>query len=389
MSGEFELLAVGGGPAGFSAARAYRESGGDGAVAIIADEHRVPYNRPPLSKDLLREETSEQELPLEDELWFSAHGVELVSGRAVSLDPHERVVTLSGGRELRYRSCVLATGAEPTRIPVPGGDDPAVRVLRSLDHLRELKLRLEPGSRPVVIGSGFIGCEIAASLRMLGHPVTLVSDETAPNLARLGEEAAREIAGWLRDEGVQLRLGAEVAKIERRGGGLEVLAGDERSAGTVVVMATGVAPRLELAVDAGAALDGGAIAADAQMRTSLPGLLAAGDACAAENSTAGRRLRVEHWGDALGQGKVAGRTAAGAAARWDDVPGFWSTIGNRILKYAAWGDGFQEARFEPRGDGAFVVWYGQDGRLAGVLAHGCDDDYDRGRKLIAEGAQWS
>lgn len=389
MSDPFELLAIGGGPAGFSAARAYREAGGEGAVAIVADEHRVPYNRPPLSKELLREEIDEQELALEDEPWFSAQGIELVCGRAVDLDSHQRVVTLSGGRELRYRSCVLAPGAEPTRIPVAGADDPGVRVLRSLDHLRELRRRLPAGSRPVVIGSGFIGCEIAASLRMLGHPVTLVSDEAGPNLRRLGEDAAREITRWLREDGVELRLGEEVHAIERRGESLEVLAGDGRSAGSVVIMATGVAPRLELAAAAGVALDGGAIASDERMRTSLPGLFTAGDACAAENGAARRRLRVEHWGDALGQGTVAGRTAAGGQACWSEVPGFWSTIGNRTLKYAAWGDGFQEARLERRRNGDFVVWYGQHGRIVGVLAHGCDDDYERGRTLIAEEAPWN
>jgi len=110
-------------------------------------------------------------------------------------------VTLSGGRGLAYDSCVLATGAEPTRLPVPGADDPAVRVLRSLDDLRELKRRLEPGMNVIVIGSGFIGCEIAASLCMLGHPVTLISDETAPNERRLGTEASAEIRRWLETSG--------------------------------------------------------------------------------------------------------------------------------------------------------------------------------------------
>jgi NADPH-dependent 2,4-dienoyl-CoA reductase/sulfur reductase-like enzyme len=125
------------------------------------------------------------------------------------------------------------------------------------------------------------------------------------------------------------------------------------------------------------------------MRTAAPGLLAVGDACLAENATAGRPLRVEHWGDALGQGAVAGATAAGQETSWGDVPGFWSTIGSRTLKYAAWGDGFDAARLERGDSGAFTVWYGREGRIVGVLTHDVDEDYERGSKLIAEGAPWS
>ena len=129
--------------------------------------------------------------------------------------PNFRHGSVSGGRELRYRSCVLATGAEPTRLPVPGADHPAVRVIRTLDHVRELIRRLGDGDPVVVIGSGFIGCEIAASLRMRGHRVELVSDETAPNVARLGGEAACVLARWLQEQGVSLHLGNAVERIER------------------------------------------------------------------------------------------------------------------------------------------------------------------------------
>jgi NADPH-dependent 2,4-dienoyl-CoA reductase/sulfur reductase-like enzyme len=358
-------------------------------VAIVTDEQRMPYNRPPLTKELLRGEMSEAELPIEDETWLAEQRVSLVSGRAVSLDPGRHAATLSGGRSLTYTSCVLATGAEPVRLPVPGADDPAVRVLRSLDHLRELERRLDASGRVVVIGSGFIGCEIAASLRARGQDVTLISDEPAPNVARLGEGAAAEIARWLAQDGVQLRMGTEVHSIQRDGQTLHVVAGDLRASAPLVVMAAGVAPRSELAAAAGLELEQGAVVTDAGMRTTTPDVLAAGDVCLAQNTAAGRRLRVEHWGDALGQGSVAGSTAAGVRAGWNDVPGFWSTIGSRTLKYAAWGDGYDQARMERGNDGAFTVWYGGSGRVVGVLTHQVDEDYERGRELIAEGAPWS
>ncbi|MGH2890949.1 MAG: NAD(P)/FAD-dependent oxidoreductase, partial [Solirubrobacteraceae bacterium] len=359
---------------------------------------RMPYRRPPLTKELLRGELPEAQLPLEPEAWLAEHEVSLVSGRALSLslsvdgspDAGAGELTLAGGRALRWRSCVLATGAEPKRLPLPGSDDPAVRVVRTLDDVRELLARLQDAPDVVVIGSGFIGCEIAASLRHRGHAVTLISDEPAPNHARLGERAAAELAGWLRSEGVRLRLGAGVEAIERRESMLCVAAGEARVEAPLVVMAAGVAPRSELAAGVGAELIDGAIPVDAAMRTRLPGVLAAGDVCLAHNEAAGRPLRVEHWGDALAQGAVAGATAAGRPASWDEVPGFWSTIGERTLKYAAWGDGYEEVRFDGPGDGgAFTVWYGREGRIVGVLTHQRNDDYERGRGLVAEGAPWS
>jgi 3-phenylpropionate/trans-cinnamate dioxygenase ferredoxin reductase component len=388
MSDEFELLVLGGGPAGLSAARSYRAAGGAGAVAIVTDEHRMPYNRPPLTKDLLRGESSEDELPIEPEAWLQEHAVRLLSGRATILDADQHTVSLSGGRELHYRSCVLATGAEPTRLPVPGADHPAVRVVRTLDHVRELTARLADGDAVVVIGSGFIGCEIAASLRRRGQRVTLISDEQEPNAARLDLEAARRIHGWLEQEGVGVSLGTEVDEIAAVDGTLEVRAGPVRANGKVVVMAAGVAPRGELAAAAGLELAGGAVPVDAAMRTERAGLYAAGDVAFAHNASAGRRLRVEHWGDALGQGEIAGRAVAGQDAQWDAVPGFWSTIGDHTLKYAAWGDGFEDSRLEQHGDGAFTAWYGREGTIVGVLAHEADEDYERGRSLIAEGAPW-
>ena len=351
MTGAFELLIVGGGPAGLSAARRYRAAGGAGAVGIVTDEHRMPYRRPPLTKDLLQGVSTEAELPLEDESWLGDHAVDLISGRAATLDTEARSVTLSGGRTLEYRRCVLATGAEPTRLEIPGADDPAVRVVRALDHVRELLRRLHPGDAVVVIGSGFIGCEIAASLRIRGHPVSLVSDEPAPNAARLGEEAGGFITGWLEDQGVQLHLASAVARIDRAGESLEVSADGAPVRGRVVVMATGVAPRSELAAAAGIELDGGAVPVDASMRSADSSVLAAGDVAKAQNASAGRALRVEHWGEALRQGEIAGAVAAGAAVAWDDVPGFWSTIGDRTLKYAAWGDGYDRSRIDEHSDG--------------------------------------
>jgi NADPH-dependent 2,4-dienoyl-CoA reductase/sulfur reductase-like enzyme len=236
----------------------------------------------------------------------------------------------------------------------------------------------------VVVGSGFIGCEAAASLSMRGIAVTLVSDEDIPHATRLGEEAGRRIQGWLEEHRVQLELGHGVDAIEC---GVTVRTPTAALPDAdLVLMASGVRPRGELAEAAGLATHAGRIVVDERMRASAHGVLAAGDVAWARNAAAGRHLGVEHWGDALAMGEIAGRTAAGEDATWDEAPGFWSTIGTRTLKYVAWGDGYDEARFAQRPAGGWSVWYGRDGVTVGVLAHDADEDYERGRELVESGA---
>lgn len=382
MNARFGLLVIGAGPAGFAAANAYREHEPERPLGLVTDESLLPYSRPPLTKEFLRGEAVAGELPLADESWLRDRSVELISGRAVAVDVNTRAVTLSGGRTLRYEICLLATGAEPCRLPVPGVDHPRVRVVRTLHDVLALLDRLSERDRVAVAGSGFIGCEIASSLRRRGHPVTMISDEPTPNLARLGEDVSARIAGWLREDGVDLKLGTGIDRIEHTRAACVVVAGDARVDAELVVLATGVAPRSELAAQAGLRLQDGAVPVDCSMRSNADAVLAAGDVCLAENRAAARALRVEHWGDALAHGEIAGRTAAGETAAWEDVPGFWSTIGQHTLKYAAWGDGFDEAELESHSGGGFTARYRREGRLVGVLTHEADEDYEQGRREI-------
>ncbi len=378
MSG---IAIVGGGPAGLEAARAYRDAGGDGPVTMLTAEAAAPYVRPLLSKELLRGETDDA--ALEEESWFSDNDVELRREATVeALDPAERRLRLAGGEELAFDACVLATGSEPLRLPVPGADDPGILNLRSLHDARVLRSRAEEARSAIVIGSGFIGCEAAASLAMRGLRVTLVSDEHVVHAARLGEEAGRRITDWLAELGVALRLGAPVQSV---GAGRVHLPGAPPVEADLVLFAVGVRPRGELAEAAGLELPDGRIVTDEHRRTSADAVYAAGDVALARNAAAGRRLPVEHWGEALNQGAVAGARAAGGDAVWDAAPGFWSTIGDRTLKHVAWGDGFDEARMVVHPGGAFTVWYGSDGTAVGVLAHERDEDYERGRELIEQG----
>ncbi len=386
MSGDGPVVIVGAGPAGLATARAYREAGGTGAVTLLGAEDRVPYERPPLTKEFLREEVGELELPIEEEEWFAAHDVVLRTATvATALDPAGQTVTLEDGEQIAFERCVLATGSEPVRLPVPGGDDPAVLTVRTVQD--SLALRAH-GSRVAVIGSGFIGCEAAVSLAARGAQVTLLSDEPLPQSARLGDEVGGRLAGWLEEAGVALVLGAEVEGIETGAGARTVHAGtDVRVEVDTVMQAVGVKPRTELALAAGLTERLGAIATDASMRTSAPNVYAVGDVACAHNVAAGRALRVEHWGEALAHGAVAGAVLAGQVAEWENAPGFWSVIGERTLKYVAWGDGFASVRIEGGPDGGFTAWYADDnGRCVGALCHERDDDYEHGGELVESGA---
>jgi NADPH-dependent 2,4-dienoyl-CoA reductase/sulfur reductase-like enzyme len=275
------------------------------------------------------------------------------------------------------------------RPPIDGADAPGVHVLRSAAHATALAGCTGSGTRVVVVGSGFIGCEAAASLARRGAQVTLVAGEDVPQAARLGADVGRLLAAWLEDEGVGLVMGDEVDAIRRDGDTLRVAAGAAMLPADVVLLAVGVQPRDELARAAGLRLgsEGSHVAVDATLATSVPSLYAAGDVTYAEHAVARRPLHVEHWGDALTMGEIAGRRLAGDGdAMWETVPGFWSTIGDRTLKYVAWGDGHDDVELEHHG-AAFTVRYRRDGRLVGVLTHDRDEDYDAGRERIAAEAR--
>jgi NADPH-dependent 2,4-dienoyl-CoA reductase/sulfur reductase-like enzyme len=388
---EAERIAiVGGGPAAHAAAEAYREAGGAGAVTILAREDDAPYERPPLTKDFLRGQSGREALSLADPGWYAERGIDLRTGVEVAeLDLGAPAARAADGRTFGFDRVLLATGAEPTVPPIPGTDHKFVQTVRRIGDSERLA-ELAGGDRVLVVGSGFIGCEAAASLAMRGAEVTVATAEAAPQVERLGVEVAARIAGWLEELDVDLRGEAELESIGAAGdaAGRARLVGGSEVVADRILLALGVERNDGLAAAAGIAVEDG-VEVDAAMTTADPRVLAAGDVAFAFNAGAGRRLRVEHWGEALNMGAVAGRTLAGADAAWDVAPGFWSTIGEQTLKYVGWGDGWEESRFEPGADGAFVCRYGRDGELVGVVAHRDDAAYERGRELIEERAPWS
>ena len=395
----FELLVIGSGPAGVSAAKGYLNAGGPGPVLLVTADADEPYQRPPLSKDVLAGTSPAEGKPIGKGL---PDGVQLRLDTTVTeVDLTSHIARLrrndgSGDRDasgddaaetVAFHRLVVTTGARPNPLPT-AEEDAEVHVLRSLELARELVTAAERARSAVVIGSGFIGCEAAASLAQRGLDVTLVTPEDGPQAARLGPEAAERLAGWLTDAGVELRTGVTVTKVTAPRT-VHLDDGSELSP-DLVLAAVGVTPCAEVMRGTGVQLVDGRIGADEHL-SAAPDVWVAGDVSHARHAIAQRVVEVEHWGDALAMGRLAGRNAAAGDEQtpWESVPGFWSTIGEHTLKYSAWGDGFHSARLVDHGDG-FTVWYGsEDGELVGVLTHNADEDYERGQELLKRRATLS
>lgn len=377
----YGLLVIGSGPGGISAAKSYLTAGGRGPVAIVTADIDEPYMRPPLSKEVLAGRKAPEPTPIDD---LPAE-VELRTGATVTaIDLEARALT-AAGEQLTFERLVLATGSR--NVAMPGADDHAeIHQLRSLDDARRLDAAATHARSALVVGSGFIGCEAAASLAMRGVATTLVTPEEGPQLKRLGQQVSDQIASWLGDLGVELRTGVQVTGVAAP---RTVHLDDGTTlAPDLVLAAVGVEPAAKDFLEGtGLQLHEGRVVADEYL-AAAENIWVVGDASRALNATAGRPIPVEHWGDALTMGELAGTNAAGQEEPqpWTDVPGFFSTIGEHTIKYAAWGDGHEGAEFVERA-GGFTVWYTDaDDTLVGVLTYNADDDYERGSGLIAEGA---
>lgn len=373
------LIVVGSGPAGVAAARAYLDAGGVGMVALFTADADLPYQRPPLSKNMLSDDSRAPEVVPILDAEASLEGIEVVTGaEVVAVDVLAHTVRLAQG-ERGWDRLVLAPGSHPLSLTVTDRNVD-VHHLRTLEDARRLHAAAKHARSAVVIGSGFVGCEVAASLAARGIGTVVVTPEQGPQRERLGARASLAILEWLSELGVVVQTGVRVTSIEAP---RTVHTSDGRThRPDLVIVAIGVAPSTEFLQGSGLTTHEGRIVVDDHMRTSMPDVWAAGDAVHAHHTRAGRALSVEHWGDALAMGQVAGRSAAGdSSARWEDPPGFWSQIGKHQLKHAAWGDGWDELS-ETEHTGGFTVRYGQSGKLAGVLTYGADDDYAEAAELL-------
>jgi 3-phenylpropionate/trans-cinnamate dioxygenase ferredoxin reductase subunit len=369
------FIAIGSGPAGLTAAETFRRRHPGIPVHILASDPALPYAKPPLSKAYLC--GRDPKLDLHSPGWFMQNGIQLHRGITVDhIDLADRDVVTAAGRRYRFWHLVLASGATPVPLAVPGGD--AALSLRSFSDAVVLRMAARNSETAVVVGGGLIGCEAASCLAVRGVATTLVAPEPVPVHRRFGLDVGERVAKILSDNGVRFVGGTSVAAVDDRDVTLDNGATVEAE---LVVSATGVRPDSRLATAAGLVTEGGRVLVDERMHTSASNVYAAGDVALAYNVTAGRRIPSEHWRDATEQGRIAGTVAAGYPDTWRTIPEFSCHLGDSVLKYRGWGTGSDLSRFVERHDG-FTAWYGSGGEIAGVLSLNSDDDFELGGRLL-------
>ena len=386
MSDQQTFVIVGGGLAGAKAAETLRAEGFDGRVVLVGAEPSRPYERPPLSKEYLRGEAGREKVYVHDEGFYADQDIDLRPGRrATSLDPSGRELALDDGERLRFDRLLLATGAEPRRLPVPGANLPGVHYLRSVEDSDALRARLDAGGRAVVVGAGWIGCEVAASARQRGLEVTVVEPLSLPLERVLGPEMGAFFRDVHADHGVEMLLGTGVEAFEGGEAVERVRTSDGRElACDFVVVGVGVAPRTELAEQAQISVDDGVLA-DELLRTSVPEILAAGDVANHRHPMLGR-VRVEHWFNALEQGPAAARTMLGGSEPYDRLPYFFSDQYDVGMEYA--GLAAERDRVVVRGDvGAreFIAFWLRENRVVAGMNVNVWDVTDTIQRLIRDG----
>jgi 3-phenylpropionate/trans-cinnamate dioxygenase ferredoxin reductase component len=378
------FVIVGASLAGGGAAATLRQEGFDGRVILIGAEPQPPYERPPLSKDYLRVESLFEQALVHPPDFYGENGIETRFGvRATRVDAAEKVVELDDGERLAYDELLIATGGRNRRFPVPGLDLEGVHNLRTVADCDRIRHEVAPGRKAVVVGMGFIGSEVAASLRQSGVEVVVVDRNKVPLRRVLGEEVGRVIEGIHRDHGATLIFEDTVAAFEGADRVERVVTqGGRRIECDFVVVGLGVEPVTELLADTGAEIDNG-IAVDEFCRTGVEGIYAAGDVANHYHPVFERRIRVEHWQNALNQGPAAARNMLGKDEPYDDIPWFWSDQYDFNLQYTGfhteWDELIVRGSMEERN---FVAFYRKDERVLAAVAVNRGKDLRRSMRLI-------
>jgi 3-phenylpropionate/trans-cinnamate dioxygenase ferredoxin reductase subunit len=381
------LAVVGASLAGAKAAEAARAAGYDGRVVLIGEEAALPYERPPLSKAVLRGEAEPESAVVHPASFYAEHDIDVVTDRAVHLDTVGRRIELASGQDLSFDAAVLATGAEPRRLTVPGADLEGVHYLRTVDDAVHLRDAIRRGGRVAVIGAGWIGSEVAASARQMGAGVVLVDPAPVPLHRVLGDTVGKVFARLQEEHGVVLRLGAGVQELRGHRRVAEVVLDDGTTeTADVVVVGVGVLPRTELAATAaGVRLDDGVVVDD-RLQTSVEGVYAAGDVANAWHARLGRYLRVEHWANAMHQGTAAGTNAVGGAERYGRLPYFFSDQYDLGMEYV--GHSAPDDEVVVRGDldgREFIAFWHRHGVVTAAMAVNVWDVVEPLRELITAG----
>ena len=337
------IVIVGGGAAGLAAAATLRRQHYEGSILLISADQDPPVDRPNLSKDYLAGEAQDDWMPLWPPERYSQEGIELLLGTTVSsIDPDERTVLLENGSRRSFGALLIATGADPVHLPIPGADPGQVHYLRSFADSRVIVDRARTAARVVVVGASFIGLEVSASLRTRGVAVEVVAPDHLPLERIMGSDLGRFVLSLHESHGVIFHLGETVTSISGR---KVSLSGGTTLDADFVVMGVGVKPATTLAERAGLTLDRG-IAVDEFLETSVAGIFAAGDVARWPDPHTGERIRVEHWVMAERQGQAAARNMLGHRERFDAVPFFWSQHYDVTIRYVGHAERWDTVKLE-------------------------------------------
>ena len=366
------IVIVGAGLAGGTAATELREHGYDGRVVLIGAEEHPPYERPPLSKGYLLGNDPLDVAFVHPREWYADHDVELRLGvRATAVDLSARVVRTTAGDE-SFDGLLLATGAEPRRLALAEESGVPTAYLRTIEDSDRLKAAFGAGRRIVIVGAGWIGLEAAAAARAAGSDVTVFETAELPLLRVLGPTVAGMFAGLHREHGVDLRLGTSVTTTDL-------------AAADLVVAGVGVSPRVELAKEAGLAVEDGVLV-DARLRTSSPSVFAVGDIANHDHPVLGRRIRVEHWDTALNQAKVAARNLAGGDELYEAMPYFFTDQYDLGMEYVGHGGADDEVVVHGDLEGrVFRAFWLRQGRVVAAMHANDWDATDDLRAAVASG----
>jgi 3-phenylpropionate/trans-cinnamate dioxygenase ferredoxin reductase subunit len=389
MTDDRGFVIIGASLAGAKAAETLREEGFGGRVTLIGEEPVRPYERPPLSKEYLQGKAEADVAFVHDPAYYDEHDIDLrLSTPARGLEPADREVVLASGERLGYDAVLLATGAVPRRLAVPGADLAGVHYLRTMADAERLRAAVTAAGRVVVIGGGWIGSEVAASARQLGADVALVEMGRLPLERVLGPELGAFYRDVHADQGVELHFGTGIEALRGAGRVEEVRLTDGTAlAADVVVAGVGVTPRTELAEAAGLARDNGVVT-DEYLAASAAGVFAAGDVASAWHPVFARRIRLEHWSSALNQGPVAARNMLGRRTPYEQIPYFYSDQYDVGMEYSGHATGWDQVAF--RGDPAgreFIAFWLKDGRVVAGMNVNVWDVADSIAALVAAGSE--
>ncbi len=382
MTAHKSIAIVGAGQAGLQAVQSLRQAGFDGRLTLIGDELRAPYQRPPLSKAYLSNEIGADRLELKPEAFFAENDVTCLFGIGVqALEARDNRLSLTDGSTLKYDMVLLATGSRPRALPVEGSDLDGVLTLRTVADVDAMRPFIQGDRRAVIIGAGYIGLEVAASLRKLGLEVTVLEAFDRVMARATSEVVSHHYQAMHRKHGVELALGAQVQRIEKASEGLRVHTNLETHGADLVLVGIGAQPNQQLAEAAGLAVDNG-IVVDAMCRTETPNIFAAGDCCSFPSSRYGRSIRLESVQNAIDQAKAAASSMLGKGETYDPVPWFWSDQYDAKLQIAGLSQDADEQIL--RGDveaGAFSVAYVKQDRLIAIDAVNVPKDYMMARRI--------